>query len=130
MIFNYVLGYLAFSLGSTIYLITKIQEYRKTAKANPNPNFVFSMKDFWSDEWLNVLKLQLGGIALVLFLPILIGGTTVDIKNTAGAVVTSFALKVALMPMYFVLGYSGNSAVFALFGKYKKTFVNQMGIDD
>lgn len=130
MILNYILGYLAFLLGVALYVLSKVQEYKQMAKSNPNPTVKFSFGGFWSDEWVNFVRLLLAGIALVVFMPMLIGGATVDIKSTAGNVITTLALKAVLIPMYFFLGYSGNSAIFALFGKYKKTLLNQVGVED
>jgi hypothetical protein len=127
---NYLLGYGAFLLGATLYMLSKVQDYKSTAKANPNPNVSFSVKGMLSDESINIARLLLGGVALVIFLPMLIGGATVDVKNTTGAVITSLTLKAVLIPMYFILGYSGNSAVFALFGKYKKTLLEQVGVNE
>jgi len=125
---NYFLGYGAFVLGSVLYLLSKIRDFKKQAK--PIPGMEFSYKQFWSDELINIIQLYVGGIALVIFLPMMIGGATVDIKSTSGAVITSLALKATLIPMYFILGWSGNSALFSLFGKYKKTFLNQLGVED
>lgn len=125
---NYLLGYGAFVLGSLLYLLSKIRDYKKQAK--PVTGMEFSLKQFWKDELINIVQLYLGGVALVIFLPMLIGGSTVDLKNTSGNVVTTLTLKESLIPMYFILGFSGNSALFSLFGKYKKTFLNQLGVDD
>ena len=127
---NYFLGFLAFFVGSVLYLLGKMKEYKKTAKANPRTDVVFNQKQFFNDEWINITMLLIAGMALVFFLPSLIGGTMIDIKNTDGGIVTSFSLKKALMPLYFTLGYSGNSAVFMLIGKYKTTFLNQVGVSD
>ena len=130
MILNYFLGYGAFLLGAALYILSKLKEYKQMADANPNPKVIFRGKDLVNSEWINLAQLFLAGIALVIFLPMLIGGTTVDIKNTSGNVVTTLSLKATLIPMYFLLGWSGNSAIFALFGKYKKTLLNQVGVDD
>lgn len=130
MLLNYTLGFLAFLLGVSIYILSKIKEYKGMAKANPNPNVKFSTKDFFNEEWVNFAQLLLGGIALVIFLPQLINGQTVEFVNSKGISVGSLPLKSALTPFYFLLGWSGNSALFALFGKYKKTLLNQVGVDD
>lgn len=100
------------------------------AEANTNPSVVYSLKNFLNKEWINILQLYIGGAALVVFLPMLIGGATVDIKTTSGAVLSTFALKAILIPVYFILGYSGNSAVFNVFGKYKKTLLDPIGGND
>ncbi len=130
MLTNYVLGYAAFIGGMLMYLLSKIADYKKTAKSNPNPALKFSMKEFWSDEWINLVQLLVAGIALVIFLPMLVGGGTIDMKTSSGTTYATFALKQALIPAYFFIAYSGNSAVFAIFGKYKKTFLNQLGVED
>lgn len=130
MIVNYILGFLAFLLGVAIYILSKIKEYKGMAKANPNPSVKFSSKDFFNEEWVNFAQLLLGGVALIIFLPMLINGQTVQFSNSKGDVVGSLPLKAALTPFYFLLGWSGNSALFALFGKYKKTLLNQVGVDE
>ena len=128
MVLNYLLGYGAFLLGSVLYLLSKVKDYK--AMADANPSVTFNLKTWLTKEWVNMTQLLVGGVALVLFLPDIIGGTTVDIKNESGNVLTTMALKATLIPMYFVLGYSGNSALFSLFGKYKKTLLNQIGVDE
>lgn len=127
---HYLLDYGAFLLGAILYLLSKVGEYQQMAEANPDPKIVYSFGNLLKKEWVNIARLLIGGIALVIFLPLLIGGATVDIKNTEGIVVTSMAMKSVLAPMYFFLGYSGNSALFALFGKYKKTLLERVGVDE
>lgn len=127
---HYLLDYGCFLLGAVLYLLSKVGEYQHMAEANPDPKIVYSFGNLLKKEWVNIARLLIGGIALVIFLPLLIGGATVDIKNTEGAVITSMAMKSVLAPMYFFLGYSGNSALFSLFGKYKKTLLNRVGVDD
>lgn len=126
----YLYGYAAFLGGFALYFLQKIYDYNKQAKLNPNPALKFSFAAFWSDEWINVVRILIAGIAVVIFLPMLIGGTTVELTNSKGAVMTSFEMKTALLPMYFFLAYSGGSGVFALLGKYKTTFLNQLGVDE
>ncbi len=127
---NLLVGFGAFVFGSILYLLSKIKEYKLMAEANTNPSVVYSLKNFLNKEWINILQLYIGGAALVVFLPMLIGGATVDIKTTSGAVLSTFALKAILIPVYFILGYSGNSAVFNVFGKYKKTLLDPIGGND
>lgn len=127
---NYLLGYAAFVGGMIMYLTSKIADYRKTAKSNPNPALRFSMRAFWADEWINLVQLMVAGVALVIFLPMLVGEGSVDMKTSTGTVYATFAIKKALIPAYFFIAYSGNSAVFAIFGKYKKTFLNQLGVEE
>lgn len=127
---TYLLGYGSFLLGAFIYMLGKIKEFKLMAKANPNPKIVYNMKSMFEEEWTNFAQLFLGGIALVIFAPMLIGGATVDIKNVSGQVVTSLTLETILLPMYFLIGYGGNSALFGYFGKYKKTLLNQVGVDE
>lgn len=130
MVTSYLWGYAAFIGGIVLHLLSKIADYRKTAKSNPNPDFKFSMKDFWADEWLNLVRMLVAGIALVIFLPMLVGEGTIDMKTSTGTIYATFAIKKALIPAYFFIAYSGNSAVFAIFGRYKKTFLNQLGVED
>lgn len=130
MILNYVLGYVAFVFGSLFYILTKIQDYKQMAKAHPNEAVKYSLKSLMEEEWVNIAKLYLGGIALVWLLPMLVGGATVDINKADGTPLATFAVKAVLIPMYFFFGYSGNSALFAFFGKYKKTLLSQVGVDD
>lgn len=126
---NYFLGYGSFLLGAFLYFLGKVQEYKDMAEANPNPKIEYSTKNFLNKEWINYLRLLIGGIALILFMPKLIGGTSVDIKNISGQVVTTLAMQTILLPLYFFIGYSGNSVLFTLFGKYKKTLLNQVGVE-
>jgi len=127
---NYIFDYAAFLLGSVLYVLGKIQEFKELAEANPDPNVKYDFKHMISKEAINFIRLLVGGIALVWFMPMLIGGATVDIKSTEGAVITTLALQTLLLPFYFFVGYSGNSALFAIFGKYKKTLLNRVGVQD
>lgn len=126
---HYLLDYGCFLLGCTLYLLGKIKEFKAMAEANPDPKIVYSTKNLISKEWINFAQLIIGGVAVVIFTPMLIGGVTVDTKNVSGQVVTTLAMQTLLMPFYFFIGYSGNSAMFAYFGKYKKTLLNQVGVD-
>lgn len=127
---EYLLGFFWFTMGSALYILGKMKEFKATAKSNPRPEVAFSYSAFFNDEIINILMLMIGGIALVYMLPILIGGGTIALNNSKGELVTTFALKTALMPLYFLIGYSGNSALFTLFGQYKKRFFNQLGVSD
>lgn len=127
---SYLIDYGSFLLGALLYILGKIQEFKELAETNPNPNVVHSTKEMFSKEWINYVRLLLGGVALVIFMPMLIGGATVDIKNTDGQTITTLALGTILIPFYFFIGYSGNSALFSLFGKYKKTLLNKVGVVD
>lgn len=126
---QYFLDYGCFLLGCVLYLLGKIKEYKQMADANPDPNIVHSNKKLLSDEWINIAQLLIGGVALIIFAPKLIGGISVDIKNVSGQVVANVAMQTLLMPFYFLMGYAGNSALFSFFGKYKKTLLNQVGVD-
>jgi hypothetical protein len=126
---QYLLDYGCFLLGCVLYLLGKIKEYKAIAEANPDPKVIHSNKKMFDKEWINLAQLIIGGVALIIFTPKLIGGVTVDIKNVSGQIVTSLAMQTILMPFYFFIGYSGNSALFAYFGKYKKTLLNQVGVD-
>lgn len=127
---HFFLDYGAFLLGAVLYLLSKVGEYRQMAEANTDPKIIYSFGNLLKKEGVNIARLLIGGIALVIFLPLLIGGATVDIKSTEGAIITSMAIKSVLAPMYFFIGYSGNSALFSLFGKYKKTLLNRVGVED
>lgn len=126
---QFLFGYFWFLLGAVIYLLGRVKDYKAMAKANPDPKIVYSSREFFNQEWINVAQFLLGGVALVVFLPKWVGGVTVDFKNVSGQVVTTVAMQTLLMPFYFLIGYSGNSALFTLFGKYKKTLMNQVGVD-
>jgi len=127
---TYLLGYGCFLLGAILHLLGKIQEFKQMAKANPDPKIVYNTKNMLSEESVNIARMLIGGIALVIFAPMLMGGATVDIKNTAGQLVTTLSVEAMLLPFYFVTGIGGNSTLFAYFGKYKKTLMNQVGVED
>lgn len=127
---TYIWGYLAFLLGVLLYVLAKVQEFKQMAESNPDPKISYSTKAMFNKEWVNFVRLLIGGIALVILLPMLVGSATLDVKSAAGSVVSTFALKSVLIPLYFFIGYSGNSALFALFGKYKKTLLERVGVDE
>lgn len=127
---HYLLDYGAFLLGSILYILGKISDYKDMAKANPDPKVVYDTRHFLNNEWINFARLIIGGIALVIFMPMLIGGASVDIKSTEGAVIANLEMKTLLAPFYFLTGYSGSSGLFAIFGKYKKTLLNRVGVQD
>ncbi len=127
---HYLIDYGAFLLGVTLYMLAKIQEFKEMAEANPDPKIIYNTRHMFDKEWVNFVRLLIGGIALVWFMPMLIGNATVDIKNEAGAVITTLAFSTILLPTYFFVGYSGTSGLFAIFGKYKKTLLNRIGADD
>lgn len=127
---HYLLDYGAFLLGGVLYVLGKIQDYKEMAKANPDPKVIYDTKHFLNDEWINFVRLGVGGIALVIFMPMLIGGASVDIKSTDGIVITNLDMKTLLAPFYFLTAYSGTSGVLGVFGKYKKTLLNRVGVSD
>jgi len=127
---HYLIDYGCFALGVVLYMLAKIDEYKKMAEANPDPKIKYDRDHFISAEWINFTRLAIGGIALILFTPMLTGGASVDIKSTEGVVIANVEMKTLLMPFYFLTGYSGSSGLFAFFGKYKKTFFNRVGVDD
>lgn len=127
---QFLVNLAAFSFGSSFYLISKVKDYKAMADANTNPNVKYSAKEFLNKEALNLVQLYLGGIAIILFLPKLIGGATVDIKNMDGSVLWNFTLKEVLTPIYFFIGFAGNSAIFSILGKYKKELLNPIGGND
>ena len=117
-------------MGAVLCILGVIEDYKKMADANPDPKIVYDARHFLHKEGINLARLIIGGIALVLFMPMLVGGTTVDIKNASGNVVTTLKMATVLMPMYFFVGYSGVNGLLAIFGKYKNTFMKQVGVDD
>ena len=124
-----LIGFAAFIFGSLIYLLSKIKEYKALAD-NHSGDVVFSFKKFLSKEWINLAQLYLGGLAIVIGLPMLAGGINVNLNNSAGALMVTFTLKEALIPMYFLIGFGGNSVVNSIFGKYKKTLLEPIGGND
>lgn len=127
---HYLLDYGSFLLGSVLYVLGKIQEYKEMAEANPDPKIVYDRKHFIEKEFINFARILIGGVALVIFMPMLIGGASVDIKSAEGAIITNIEMKTILAPIYFLVGYSGSSGLFAIFGKYKKTLLNRVGVSD
>lgn len=125
---HYLLDYGAFLLGASLHILGKMQKFKELAESNPDPNVVFSYKVMFSKEWINIARLLIGGIGLILFMPTLIGGATVDIKNTEGAVIANLAIQTILAPSYFLVAIAGNSALFGFFGKYEKTLLNRVGV--
>lgn len=126
---EYFYDYGAFLLGAALHVLGKLQDFKQMAKSQPNQNVKVSLMAMASDEWINFARLLIGGVALVIFTPKMIGGTMVEIKNIAGQVVSTIEMKTMLLPFYFLIGMAGNSALFAYFGKYKKTLFNQVGVD-
>lgn len=127
---NYLIDYGAFLLGALLYILGKAQKFKELGEANPDPNVEFSWNKMFKKEYINYTRLLLGGVALVFFGPKLIGGATVDIKSTEGAVITTLTLESLLAPFCFLMGFAGNSALFNFFGKYEKTLLNRVGVDD
>ncbi len=127
---QYVFGYVAFIVGALLYMLSKVQEFKEMAAANPDPKVIYNTKTFLDKEWINIARLLIGGLALVVLLPMLLGGASVDIKNSTGSVLTTLKMQTLFIPLDFLMGYSGNSALFAFFGKYRKTLLKQVGADD
>jgi len=125
---QYLLGYACFLLGAFLHILGKIQEYKKMAKANPDPKINYSTKAFFSDEAINFAWLLTAGIALVIFLPMLAGSITVQFVNSSNVVVAKGEFRTLLLPAFFFIGYGGNSALLNLYGKYKNTFLNSVGV--
>lgn len=127
---HYIIGYALFVLGAVLYCLGKIQEFKDMAESNPDPKIVYNTNRFLNKELINFIRLFVGGIGLVVIMPMLIGGTVVEIKNTEGAVLTSISLKSALMPFYFVVGLGGTSLLLSIFGRYRKTLLSRLPPDD
>jgi hypothetical protein len=126
---HYLMDYGAFLLGSILCILGTIEDYKKMADANPDPKIVYDANHFLHKEWINLARLLIGGVAIILFMPMLVGGTTVDIKNSSGNVVTTLTMATVLTPFYFLVGYSGVNGLLAIFGKYKNTFMKQAGVE-
>lgn len=127
---HYVIGYALFALGAFLYCLGKVQEFKDMAEANPDPKIVYNSKRFFNKELINFIRLFVGGIGLVIIMPMMIGGTIVEIKNSEGAVLTSISLKSALMPFYFVVGLGGTSLLLSIFGRYRKTLLSRLPAED
>ncbi len=126
---HYLFGYGCFLLGVLIYILMKAQKLRELGEANPDPRVSFGWRKFFNKEYINCIMLLLGGVALVVFAPSLVGGAMVDVKSSEGAVVTTVSMQSILDPFYFLTGLAGPSALFSLFGKYEKTLLNKIGVD-
>lgn len=126
---SYLIDYGSFLLGAALYILGKISEFKQMAEANPDPKIVYDFRHLVSKEWINFTRLLLGGVALIIFLPMLIGGATVDIKSTEGVIIATLSLEALLRPFYFFVAYSGLSALLSVFGKYKKTLLSRVGVD-
>lgn len=125
---HYLLDYGAFLLGAAIYILSKAKKLKEMGEANPDPNVAFSWIKFRDKEYINLAILLLGGIALIIFAPMMIGGATVDIKSTEGTVIATIALQTLLAPFYFLTGLSGPVALLNYFGSYEKTLFNRIGV--
>lgn len=125
---HYLLDYGAFLLGGALYVLMKAKKLKEIAEANPDPKVAFSWTKFRDKEAINLAILLIGGIALVIFAPALIGGATVDIKSTEGSVIATITLQTLLAPFYFLTALAGPSALLNYFGTYEKTLLNRMGV--
>jgi hypothetical protein len=125
---DYLFDYGWFLLGGVLYVLVKVKKLKELGDANPDPNIAFSWKKFIDKEYINFMILLIGGIALVVFAPMLIGGATVDVKSTDGIVVTTLTLSGILAPMCFLIGMAGPSTLLNLFGTYEKTLLNRVGV--
>lgn len=114
----------------SIYILVKVKKLKELGEANPDPKVEFKWKKFLDREYINFAILLVGGIALIVFLPKLIGGASVDIKSTEGTVITNIALQTVLDPIYFLIGLAGPSALLNFFGTYEKTLLNRIGVSD
>lgn len=124
------MDYGLFLLGAILSILGVVQDYKKMAEANPDPKIIYNARHFLDKEWVNLARLLIGGVALVIIMPMVVGGTAVDIKNTSGNVVTTLTMAAVLTPFYFLVGYAGLTGLLAVFGKYKSTLLNQVGVDD
>jgi hypothetical protein len=127
MVLNYFLGFAAFMFGMIIHILGKVQEFKSMAEANQDPKVVFSYKKLLDKEWINMVRAILGGIAIIVFLPMLIGDYKTQFLKEDGTVMFTMNLKALLIPLYFFIGYSGSSAIFNILGKYKKDLLANIG---
>ena len=125
---HYLLDYGAFLLGCTLYVLMKAKKLKEIAEANPDPKVAFSWIKFRDKESINLAILLIGGVALIIFAAMMIGGATVDIKSTDGAVITTITLQTLLAPFYFLTALAGTSALLNYFGTYEKTLLPRMGV--
>lgn len=129
MTLNYLFAYGAYLLGAGLFLLDVIGKYQKIADANPDKTIVFNGKVFWKKEWINIARILLLGVAtMILLIPL--QGINVDFKNAAGNVMFSTSVKVILMPLYLIFGWSGGKATLALAGRYKQQLYEQVGITE
>lgn len=129
MFINGLLAYGCYLLGAALYLLNVIEKYKKISEANPDPDIVFSVKYFWKQEWVNVVKILLIGVATpILLVPL--NGISVDFKSVSGAVMFNTSVKVILMPLYLIIGWGGGQATIAIAGAYKKELYNKVGITE
>lgn len=127
MIVNHLLAYLVYLLGAALFLLDLVGKYKKMADSNPDTSILFNARVFWKKESINIIKILLWGVATpILLIPLT--GISVDFKNATGEVMFNTSIKVVLMPLYFILGYSGGRAQIAVAGQYKKTFYEKLGI--
>jgi hypothetical protein len=127
---HYLLDYASFLLGALLYVLVKAKKLKEMAEANPDPKIAFGWAKFLDKEYINLVILLFGGIALVVFTPMMIGGATVDFKSTEGAVIATVALSTLLAPFCFLMGLAGPSALLNYFGSYEKTLFNRVGVNN
>lgn len=126
---NFFLGYLAYLLGLSLFVLDIIAKYKQLADAHPNPSVVFNGKIFWNKEWVNIIRmLLLGVVSLILMIPL--GSITIDFSNVQGQSMFSTSAKVLSIPLYIVFGWTGGKATLGLLGKYKKELQNKTGFED
>jgi hypothetical protein len=129
MIINSLIAYSVYLLGAALFILDVIAKYKRIAEANPNPSIAFNAKIFWRKESVNIIKILLWGIATpILIIPLT--GMSVAFHNSAGALMFTTSVKVILMPIYFIIGYSGGRATMAIAGQYKKELYDKVGIKD
>lgn len=129
MIINSLIAYCVYLLGAALFMLDVVGKYKKIAEANPNPRICFNAKIFWSKESINIIKILLWGVATpILIIPLT--GMSVAFHNSAGAVMFTTSVKVILMPIYFIVGYSGGRITMSVAGQYKKELYEKVGITE
>ena len=130
MILSYIFSYAAYLLGAFIYILDQIKKYQDLAEATPDPTITYKKKNFWQKEKYNIMQIALYGGVSIIFLPILLGGSTVQLVGSGGGMIWSLPMETALIPAQIIIGWTGGRAVIALMGNSKKELYTKLGITE
>lgn len=122
--------YLGYTLGALIFIIDEMKKYENIANANPDPKIIYKQQSFWRKERLNIIQMVLLGVASVIILPLLFGTGDLAYRKDDGTVLWSVPMKLALLPLQIISGWTGGRAIIAIFGKSKKELYNKVGITE